>query len=87
MKHTTLLIAFSLFAFIAKAETSLQERLQLPLYVILSDSDNEINKQLQSVMDGYWDLNDVEYISEADYEELSWTAQNCFMVYQKNQSV
>ncbi len=87
MKHTTLLFAFSLFAVIAKANTSLQERLQLPLYVILSDSDNEINKQLRTVVDGYWDLNDVEYISEADNEELSWTAANCFLVYQKNQSV
>lgn len=87
MKHTTLLLAFSLLAFVAKAETSLQERLQLPLYVILSDSDNDINKDLRSVIDGYWDLNEVEYISEADYEELSWTAQNCFLVYQKNQSV
>lgn len=87
MKRFTPFFLFSLIASGLHAEVSLTERLENPLYVVLSDNNLEINQEIRSAVDNYWSLSAVEYISESEYEPLTWTSDNCFLIYQKNQSV
>lgn len=87
MKRFTPFFLLSLIVSGLHAEVSLTERLERPLFVVLSDANLEINQEIRSAIDNYWSLSAVEYISESEYEPLSWTAENCFLIYQKNQSV
>jgi hypothetical protein len=66
---------------------TITERLSKPLYVVLSNENVAINQEIRNAMDQHWVISDIEYISEDEYEPLSWTEDNCFLIYQKNQSV
>jgi hypothetical protein len=87
MKHTIITLTLAFAYLIGYADTPLSERLQYPLYVVVSDEDLPINHELKAAFDEHWSLNPVEYIAEADYEALSWSTPGCFLIYQKHQSV
>jgi hypothetical protein len=87
MKRYALAFGLILTSLGLKADITLTERLERPMYVVLSDNNLEINREIRSAIDNYWSLSTVEYISESEYEPLSWTAESCFLIYQKNQSV
>ncbi|HAE14214.1 MAG TPA: hypothetical protein DCG24_08265 [Bacteroidetes bacterium] len=72
---------------VAFADVTLSERLEKPLYVVLSNDNVTINQELREAFDNNWVLNEVNYITEDEYEPLSWTEENCFLIYQKNQQI
>ena len=88
MKHTTtLLLAIVLSCTSVMAET-LAERLEQPLVVVLADEwDHPINKEITHAISNYWNLNEVHYITESDYQEIPLSDNSCFLIYQKHQSV
>ena len=54
---------------------------------MLSNDNVTINQELREAFDNNWVLNEVNYITEDEYEPLSWTEENCFLIYQKNQQI
>lgn len=67
--------------------TSIADRLQKPVYVVMDPDHKTYNDEIKSALDDSWTASGYAFITLDDFRKLMYTEENLFMVMTKNESV
>ncbi|MBC8048275.1 MAG: hypothetical protein H7Y00_15855 [Fimbriimonadaceae bacterium] len=81
----TLLLILTI-TFSVNANTSLQERLQSPVYIVMETNDEVYNESVTQAVENYWEASAYTFITKKEYETAKGKSQNIFLIKNENQA-
>lgn len=87
MKHTFLTITLCMVALLAIPNDIQSQLYENPIHVILYNDDPAYNSGIQQAINKYWSLNNYQFVTEEEFNNLKKENANLFLIKNESQSV